>query len=538
MLKQLVRKYPLINIEISPIDRQITLDKIQLVGDELEKPVFLWSLLQSDFQPLSAVVLPSWQNEPTTAILKAIASLQATTSGLYVFENLFATLEAIPALAREACYQAFTQLFTRLNQPSRECLVVFIESGMGRVPSFLRQIIQEYKFPLPTDFELSTLLFEHGINLSDAPRLRNILAGLTTEEIRLGLRANQDITDLDLLGDELLKYKYNLFAAFGLEFIGDTSTKDVGGLDLVKAAMQEVKLDFSPAARACGLPLPRGMIMVGIPGSGKTYFAKTCANILGFPLINIGIDVVKSGGVANFKRLLNRIDACAPNIPYLDEFDKFFADEQGKELLGILLTWLNEKSSATYVMATLNRLENLPPELTRAGRFDRVFYVDFPGADERKQILQLHCARFDRRFAESALGPLSAEDWESIIEETDKYTGAELAQMAIVAAKSYFYTKLSKPARLQQIAVDETATADDLAEWSPPVLLQGDLKINKQLLIAARKKVKSLYSRNPEGVLAIENRAKAFTEASSSNKPSEFDLPPINIYAVQPFQHV
>jgi SpoVK/Ycf46/Vps4 family AAA+-type ATPase len=278
--------------------------------------------------------------------------------------------------------------------------------------------------------------------------------------------------------------------------------------------------------------------MVGIPGSGKTYFAKTCANILGFPLINIGIDVVKSGGVANFKRLLNRIDACAPNIPYLDEFDKFFADEQGKELLGILLTWLNEKSSATYVMATLNRLENLPPELTRAGRFDRVFYVDFPGADERKQILQLHCARFDRRFAESALGPLSAEDWESIIEETDKYTGAELAQMAIVAAKSYFYTTLTKPERLQQIAADETATVDDLEEWSPPVLLQGDLKISKQLLLAARKKVKSLYSRNPEGVLAIENRAKAFTEASSSNKPSEFDLPPINIYAVQPLQRI
>jgi adenylate kinase family enzyme len=499
MLKTLIQQYPLLKVDITAIDRRYTLDQIQLLGDELGRSVYLWSLLQPGFQALS-VMGSSVSHDPVADAIESITALTATSNGLYVFENLFGLIEAVSPLQRECCYQAIAQLFTRLNQSNRQCLVVLMESRAGSIPAFLSQLVTEYKFPLPTNFELATLLLEHGIDLTQSTRLSNILAGLTVEEITVGIRANAHlIGDLAAFGDRLLDYKYTLFKAFGLEFIGDTTTKDIGGMDLVQEALEEVKMDFTPAARECGLPLPRGWILVGVPGAGKTYFAKICAQKLGFPLVNIGIDVVKSGGVAKFKQLLNRIDACAPNMPYLDEFDKFFADEHGKELLGILLTWLNEKSSATFVLATLNRLENLPPELTRAGRFDRVFYVDFPGSDERKQILQLHCARFDKRYAQSEHGALSIEEWLTIIEATNKYTGAELAQMAIVAAKLQFY-------KGQEIRIDLDS------------------------LLVARSRVKSLYSRNPEGVLAIENRAKAFTEASSSNKPTALDLPELNIY--------
>jgi ATP-dependent 26S proteasome regulatory subunit len=501
MLKNLIRNYPLIKVETTVIDRQYTLDKIQLVGDELNKRVYLWSLLQPNFQPLSTMG-GSLNLHPANAAIESVSSLQANTNGLYVFENLFALIDAVSLIEREGCYQAISQLFARLNQLNRECLVIFMESGRGHIPSHLSQIIWEYKFPLASNFELTTLLLEQGINIAESPRLVNILAGLTVEEITVGIRANRDVlTNLETLGDRLLDYKYALFKSFGLEFIGNTTTQDIGGMDLVKEALAEVKMDFTPAARECGLPLPRGWILVGVPGAGKTYFAKICAQKLGFPLVNIGIDVVKSGGVAKFKQLLSRIDACAPNMPYLDEFDKFFVDEHSKELLGILLTWLNEKSSSTFVLATLNRLENLPPELTRAGRFDRVFYVDFPSSDERKQILQLHCARFDKRYAQSEHGAMSIEEWLTIIEATNKYTGAELEQMAIVAAKMQFYKGQGQ-----------------------------NIQIDADSLLTARNRVKSLYGRNPEGVLAIENRAKAFTEAASSNKPTALDLPQLDIY--------
>ena len=501
MLKNLIRNYPLIKVETTVIDRQHSLDKIQVVGEELGKPVYFWSLLQPEFQP-SVTMSRSFTARPISKTIASINSLEATTNGLYVFENLFALIDAVSPLEREGCYQAISQLFTRLNHQQRECLVVFMESGRGTIPTFLVPIVHEYKFPLPTTFELTALLLEQGIDLSTSPRLTNVLAGLTAEEIVVGIRANRvAISDPEALGNRLLEYKYDLFESFGLEFIGDTATQDIGGMDLLKQALEEVKMDFTPAARECGLPLPRGLILVGVPGAGKTYFVKICAQKLGLPLVNIGIDTVRSGGVAKFKQLLKRIDACEPCIAYFDEFDKFFADERGQELLGILLTWLNEKTSSTFVLASLNRLENLSLELTRVGRFDRVFYVDFPSPDERKQILQLHCARFDRRYAQSEHGPLNIEQWLTIMEATNKYTGAELAQMAIVAAKQQFYQG------------------------------RGDnIQIDVDSLLVAKKQVKSLYGRDPEGIFAIENRAKAFTEASSSNQPTALDLPELDIY--------
>jgi hypothetical protein len=204
MLKNLVTQYPLIKIDITVIDRQHILDKIQLVGDELNKPVYLWSLLQPDFQPLSTMGA-SLDLHPAITVIKSIGSLKADTSGLYVFENLFAVIDAVSPLEREGCYQAISQLFARLNQQHRECLIIFMESGRGNIPSFLNQIIWEYKFPLPTNFELTTLLLEHGINLTQSPRLFNILAGLTVEEITVGIRANRDvIADSEALGDRLL----------------------------------------------------------------------------------------------------------------------------------------------------------------------------------------------------------------------------------------------------------------------------------------------------------------------------------------------
>jgi hypothetical protein len=173
MLKNLIRNYPLIKVETTVIDRQHTLDKIQLVGEELNKPVYLWSLLQPDFQPLSTMG-GSLNFHPANAAIESIGSLQANTNGLYVFENLFATIDAVSPIEREGCYQAISQLFTRLNLLNRECLVIFMESGRGNIPSYLSQIIWEYKFPLPTNFELTTLhIRAWGRSYSIVPTLQH-----------------------------------------------------------------------------------------------------------------------------------------------------------------------------------------------------------------------------------------------------------------------------------------------------------------------------------------------------------------------------
>jgi hypothetical protein len=498
-LKDLIDKYPFVSIEVASIDRANSIAKLKSIAQSVNQPIDFWMA-----NPVGGSV--------AIDVFDRLTDLAQNPSGIFVFENLFAILAVLSPLERELGYQTIAACFSALNTTSRQCSVVFLESSQHAcIPSTVRQLIWDYQFALPTIAELRCLLSQHQIDLDRSPRLVNVLAGLTEEEIEIGIRANKDVTDLDLIADRLLEYKYGILASYGLEFVGETTTKDIGGLDRVKTALKGVRYDFAPTARELNIPLPRGWLLVGIPGTGKTYFAKTCAQWLGFPLINIGIDVAKAGGISKFKQLLERIDACQPNIPYFDEFDKFFIGENSAEFLGVILTWLNEKISKTFVLGTLNRLENLPPEVTRAGRFDRVFYVGFPDARERQQILQLHCARFDQRYeatTASPYGPLTQADWVAIIEATDRYVGAELAQVAIEAAKQCYYDRMEGSAK----------------EWGIEITLPN--------LLHGKSMVKSLYDRCPEKVFAIENTAAAFTEPASTPQPSPFATEKIDIYAV------
>ena len=170
MLKTLIQQYPLVSIDSTVIDRQHTLNQIQSVGDELGRSVYLWSLLQSGFQAISTIG-SSVGHDPVADVIDSITSLTATSEGLYVFENLFGLIKAVSPLQQECCYQAISQLFTRLNQSKRRCLVVLIESRSDSIPAFLSQIITKYKLPLPTNFELATLLLEYGIDLTQSPQI-------------------------------------------------------------------------------------------------------------------------------------------------------------------------------------------------------------------------------------------------------------------------------------------------------------------------------------------------------------------------------
>ncbi|MEI2580202.1 AAA family ATPase [Scytonema sp. PRP1] len=231
-------------------------------------------------------------------------------------------------------------------------------------------------------------------------------------------------------------YKINRFRSFNLNFVPEPNVHNFGGLDNLRRFIQDAKRDFQPDARTANIPLPKGCLLVGPPGTGKTLAPNVSARELGFPLISIDTGAVVVGGAVYLKRLLSRVEACAPVLLYavylkrllsrveacapvllyFDELDKLFTavgvsgeDSDSRHILGILLTWLQDKGSAVFVVATLNRLDVLPPELTRVGRFDEIFYVGFPNAFERKQIISLHAARFDERYRDGG-DPLSQQE--------------------------------------------------------------------------------------------------------------------------------
>ena len=217
---------------------------------------------------------------------------------------------------------------------------------------------------------------------------------------------------------------------------------------------------------------------------------------MGFPLVGVDTAAVIVGGASYLKSLLSRVEACAPVVLYFDEFDKLFAasDQLGetigsRQILGTLLTWLQDKTSAVFVIATLNRLDALPPELTRVGRFDEIFYVGFPQGIERKEILMMHLARFDVRYKSNDV--LTEKEWRIILNQTVNCTGAELALMVEKAARTLFH--------------------------------QGrEMSIGLAELLTQRSLMVPLFVRDPDRILAMENRAKYICQPASSPDTSVF----------------
>ena len=238
-------------------------------------------------------------------------------------------------------------------------------------------------------------------------------------------------------------------------------------------------------------------MLVGPPGTGKTLSARVSAKILGFPLISVDTAAVAEAGAPYLKRLIQRVEASAPAVFYFDEFDKLFSphtptsnDKSSRQILAVLLTWLQDKTSQVFVIATLNRLDALPPELTRVGRFDEIFWVGFPQAIERKEILTLHLSRFDSRYSSNS-DPLTNKQWRIILNKTVNCTGAELARIVEKAARDLFHQN-----KEMLIGLDE--------------------------LLAQREQMVSLYSRDTDRILAMEHRAKYFSQPASSPDTSEF----------------
>ena len=210
---------------------------------------------------------------------------------------------------------------------------------------------------------------------------------------------------------------------------------DLGGLQSLKAWLGERSLAFAPGARRFGLPAPRGVMLLGVQGCGKSLAAKVAAGVLGAPLLRLDLGRVAGADAAEegLARALEAAEAIAPAALWVDEIEKAFAgsgtgqggDARAARLLGTFSTWLQERRSAVFVVATANDVTRLPPELLRRGRFDELFFVDLPDLEARQEILTLHLARRGRepgRF-----------DLPALAKQCEGYSGAELEQVVVGA---------------------------------------------------------------------------------------------------------
>lgn len=207
----------------------------------------------------------------------------------------------------------------------------------------------------------------------------------------------------------------------------------VAGLRGLKRWLELRLAAFTMKAREFGLPAPKGILLLGPPGTGKSLTAKAVATAWGMPLLRLDLGALKSKWVgeseANIRKALAVAEAVAPCVLWLDEIEKALAGSTGPQgdggvgadALGAILSWMQERQGTVFVVATANDVSALPPELLRKGRFDEIFFVDLPTATERLEILRVSLKQLGREIADSDLVPVAAA--------TEGFTGAEIAGM-------------------------------------------------------------------------------------------------------------
>jgi len=312
------------------------------------------------------------------------------------------------------------------------------------IPRELEDSITLLDLPLPGAEEirqlLSTIAGASGYPMAPAvcEQLTAACHGLSEQRVRqLAARAlarRGQLGEADLA--EVLEEKRQAIAKSELlEYCpSEASPADIGGLEALKHWLEQRHMAFSEEAMRYGLPLPRGVLLVGPQGTGKSLTAKAIAHSWSMPLLRLDVGRLFAGLVgaseARTRDMIQRAEAMAPCVLWIDEIDKGFGGDSrsdggtSQRVLGTVLTWMAEKTSAVFVVATANGVDKLPGELLRKGRFDEIFLLDLPSAGERRSILDLQLRR--RR-------PKHSITLEVLVDRTAGFSGAELEQTVIEA---------------------------------------------------------------------------------------------------------
>jgi ATP-dependent 26S proteasome regulatory subunit len=214
-------------------------------------------------------------------------------------------------------------------------------------------------------------------------------------------------------------------------FTTNIKASEIGGLAILKDWLNKRRLAFSKKAKEFGLPVPKGVLAVGIPGSGKSLSAKATASILEVPLLKLDAGRIFGSLVGesekNMRLAIQTAEAVAPCVLWVDEIEKGFSGSKSSgstdggtsaRVFGTFLQWMQDKTAPVFVFATANDISQLPPEFLRKGRFDELFFVDLPTADERAEIWSVHLSKRGRKADEFDIAELSGH--------TDGFTGAEI----------------------------------------------------------------------------------------------------------------
>ncbi|SCF34079.1 AAA+-type ATPase, SpoVK/Ycf46/Vps4 family [Micromonospora viridifaciens] len=452
-LSQLLKaRFPILYLE--SFEEQRVIAEVSAVAHDATlvrtpRAVWTWSLTTGLVQP------DGTPRKSTTSPEDALdAALRVDQPSVLIFKDLHPALggdrPGTPGVVRRL--RDLAAAFK--SGPVPRTLVLI--SPLLHLPPELEKDVTIVDFPLPTETEIRQVLDGIIAANSASGRIRMALDDLGRERFAkaaLGLTLHEaenafaramtndgvlDGRDLAVVHEE----KRQTVRKSGLlEFVDATvDLADVGGLENLKRWLAKRDGSWLAEAAAYGLPAPRGVLITGVPGCGKSLTAKAVAAAWGLPLLRLDIGRVFAGLVGsseqNMRTAIRTAEATAPCVLWVDEIEKGFAGGGGDSgtsarVFGSFLTWMQEKTRSVFVIATANDFEGLPPELLRKGRFDEIFFVDLPTRAERTAIWRVHLARRLRNPA--VAGGLAVDD--ALLNElagfSEGYSGAEIEQAVV-----------------------------------------------------------------------------------------------------------
>lgn len=422
------------------------------VATKQQKTLFEWSItdgLRRVSGPQESGPAPVKRERDALAVLNEI--LQVDTSALYVLKDFHNYLGAqeIVRQVRDLGYAL---------RSSRKTVIIL--SPKLEIPQELEKSITIVDLPLPTHEELAGLLQEMtsagnasrryrvSLNPQEAGALAKAAQGLTMAEAENAfakaiVRDNVlDSGDIQALIDE----KKQVIRKSGLLEYCDVAEQmnQIGGMDLLKDWLAKRLRAFSPEAKAYGLPAPRGVLLLGVQGCGKSLMAKCVASAWRLPLLRMDMSRIFQGYIGssedNMRRALQMVENLAPVVLWVDEIEKALSGSEASgsvdagttaRVVAQFLTWTQEKKSPAFIVATANGIHGLPPELLRKGRLDEIFFVDLPRGRERADIFQIHLRKLGRDPAKFELREL--------VQGAKGFSGAEIEQAIISALHDSFF---------------------------------------------------------------------------------------------------
>ncbi len=344
--------------------------------------------------------------------------------------------------------------------------VIFISPQL-LIPEDMQKEISMFEFPMPSVDEMTckidemisnnTMVANH-LTEEDKEKLSKAALGLTLQEAenafaRAMVEGGQiSLDDISVIFEE----KNQVIKKTGiLEFVeGDLNLEDIGGLENLKRWLQKRKNTWLDAAKKYNIPAPKGVLITGVPGCGKSLTAKAMSAIWQLPLLKLDMGKIFSGIVGsseeNMRRAIHTAEAVAPSILWVDEIEKGLSGSNsigdsgtGARIFGTFLTWMQDKTAPVFVIATANNISNLPPELLRKGRFDEIFFVDLPTRKERRDIFAVHLKKRlkDKDIAKNVIvdGQISETLLDELADRTEGFVGAEIEQVVISALYEAFF---------------------------------------------------------------------------------------------------